>query len=114
MIQKMFAIRDSKACAFLQPFFSSANGSALRALSDAVSDGKSPLALHPEDYILYEVGSFDDNTGEIVGVTPIKLLACASDFREGTEVRTPISNQRITPEMMEYTKVPKDLLNGKK
>ena len=80
MIQKMFAIRDLKAQAFLQPFFSSANGSALRALGDAVADGKSPLALHPEDYMLYEVATFDDATAEIVPVIPIKLLACASDF----------------------------------
>lgn len=96
MIQKMFAVRDSKALAFLQPFFSTANGSALRALSDAVNDGKSTLAMHPEDYILYEVGSFDDQTGEIQGLTPIKLLACASDFKEVQK------------------EVPMEVVNGKK
>lgn len=86
MIQKMFAVRDTKAQAFLQPFFSSANGSALRAMGDAVNDGKSPFSAHPEDYILYEVGSFDDNTAELVPVVPIKLLAAASDF---VEVKSP-------------------------
>lgn len=80
MIQKVFSVRDSKALAFLQPFFSSATGSALRALGDAVTDGKSPLSVHPEDYILYEIGSFDDQTGELVAVSPIKMLAAASDF----------------------------------
>lgn len=87
MMQKMYAVRDSKAQAFLQPFFSSANGSALRALSDVVNDGKSQFFLHPEDYILYEVGAFDDSTGEIVPVTPIKLLACASDFVEKSSTK---------------------------
>ena len=99
MIQKMFAIRDSKAQAFLQPFFSSANGAALRALGDAVADGKSPLALHPEDYMLYEVASFDDSTAEIIPVNPIKLLACAADFK-APEVAAP--------------QLPLEVLNGKK
>lgn len=99
MIQKMFAIRDSKAQAFLQPFFSSANGSALRALGDAVADGKSPLALHPEDYMLYEVATFDDSTAEIIPVNPIKLLACASDFA-------------VKPSLV--AEPPIELVNGKK
>lgn len=82
MIQKVFAVRDGKALAFLQPFFSSASGSAIRAFSDAVNDGKCPLAIHPEDYVLYELGHFDDNTGEMISVSPIKLLGAGLDFVE--------------------------------
>lgn len=89
MIQKMFAVRDTKAVAFLQPFFSSANGAALRALSDSVTEGKSPIAAHPEDYILYEIGTFDDVSGEIEGLAPIKLLASASDFVTRTVTGVP-------------------------
>lgn len=106
MIQKMFAVRDSKANAFLQPFFSSANGSAIRALADAVNDGKSPIALHPEDYILYEVGTFDDNLGVIEPVSPIKLLAMAVD----------LAHQVIKPEfkVAESDVVEKEAVLGKK
>lgn len=107
MIQKMFSLRDSKALAFLQPFFSTASGSALRALSDAVSDSKSPIGLHPEDYILYEVGSFDDLTGEVKAVSPIKMLACAADFR--TAVGSP---SMVVPSVSEL--VPEMVSNGKK
>lgn len=105
MIQKMFAVRDAKAQAFLQPFFSSANGSALRALGDAVNDGKSPIALHPEDYILYEIGAFDDQTGEIVGLTPIKLLACASDFSttQSNFVKAGLPGVALNPESVVTT-----------
>lgn len=80
MIQKVFAVRDSKAVAFMQPFFSGANGAAIRAFADAANDGKSPIAMHPEDYNLYELGDFDDNSGEFTSLTPIKMLACAADF----------------------------------
>lgn len=82
MIQKVFGVRDAKALAFLQPFFSVSVGAAIRAFSDAVNeDVKSPLGKHPEDYVLYELASFDDNTGEFVCTNPIKMLGCGSDFK---------------------------------
>lgn len=80
MIQKVFGVRDCKAEAFLQPFFSIQNGSAIRAFSDECVKPGSPFNSHPGDYILYELGSFDDNSGMFVAVSPIKLLGCGSDF----------------------------------
>ena len=86
MIQKMFAIRDGKAEAFLQPFFSIASGSAIRAFDDAINGDKSPLSSHPGDYVLYEIGHFDDVSGELVCLTPLKMLGCGADF---VKVRVP-------------------------
>lgn len=80
MIQKMFGVYDLKACAYLQPFFSGNSGSAMRAFSDAVNDGTSPIAKHPADYQLFELGTFDDSTGSIEALLPIKVLGLASDF----------------------------------
>lgn len=80
MIQFVFGVRDSKAQAFLQPFFSNSQGSAIRAFGDAVMDTNSPLGKHPTDYLLYELGSFDDNSGEFTSLVAIKLLSSGSDF----------------------------------
>lgn len=80
MIQKMFGVYDLKACAYLQPFFSINAGSAIRAFSDAANDGKSPIAVHPSDYQLFELGSFDDATGVLLPAAQQKLLCLASDF----------------------------------
>lgn len=80
MVQKVFAVRDSKAQAFLQPFFSVSTGAAVRAFGDAVNEGNSPLAKHPEDYLLFELGEFDDNTGEFSRVGVNKMLGCGADF----------------------------------
>lgn len=80
MTLKVFAVRDMKALAFLQPFFSNSTGSALRAFGDAVADKTCPFAKHPEDYVLYEIGSYDDNSAELVSTNPIKMMACAMDF----------------------------------
>lgn len=81
MIQKVFGVRDTKSLAFLQPFFSISTGSAVRAFSDAVNEsGSSPLAKHPDDYLLYELASFDDESGAFENVSPIKMLGCGADF----------------------------------
>ena len=82
MIQKVFGVRDGKAQAFLQPFFSNAVGAAIRAFEDVVNDkvAGNQIAKHPEDYILYELATFDDNSGEFVCVSPIKMLGSGIDF----------------------------------
>lgn len=80
MTLKFFAVRDMKALAFLQPFFSNSTGSALRAFGDAVADKSCPFSKHPEGYVLYEIGAYDDSTAELTSVSPVKMMACAMDF----------------------------------
>lgn len=77
---RAFAVRDMKALAFLQPFFSNSSMSAIRAFGDAVAEEKSPFNKHPEDYVLYEIGGYDDNTGMLTAVAPVRMLGCATDF----------------------------------
>lgn len=93
MIQKVFGVRDGKAQAFLQPFFSNASGSAIRAFDDAVNDNSpsNQIAKHPEDYILYELAEFDDNSGEFMSVNPIKMLGCGRDFVKVLPVKNVLS-----------------------
>lgn len=99
MTLKVFAVRDMKALAFLQPFFSNSVGSALRAFGDAVSDNSCPFAKHPEDYVLYEIGTYDDSTAELQSVSPVKMMACASDFVAAVEVGMPIKHAATALEM---------------
>lgn len=80
MIVTVFGIRDSKGKAFLQPFFSNSSGAAIRAFGDEVSNRSSPIGKHPHDYVLYELASFDDLSGEFISVNPIKLLSTGADF----------------------------------
>lgn len=80
MILKVFAIHDHKAEAFLQPFFSNSIGNALRAFGDAVNDEKYPFYKHPEDYSVYEIGSYDDSVALLDALVPVKMLALATDF----------------------------------
>lgn len=82
MILKIFAVRDMKAEAFLQPFFSPSVGSALRAFSDAVNDKNCPFNKHPDDYVLYEIGTYNDQTAWIEAMQIIKMYTNAIDLLE--------------------------------
>lgn len=62
MIIKMFAIYDSKAEAYLQPFFMKSKGEAIRALSALVDDVSHNFCRYSEDFTLFELGSWDDST----------------------------------------------------
>lgn len=51
---------------------------AIRAFHDALSDSGSPMAKHPADYVLLDLGEIDLDTGTIVGVAPITIATGAS------------------------------------
>lgn len=60
---KVFSVYDSKAEAFLPPFFLPAVGQAIRGFTDAAGNLEHPFGKHPADYTLFQIGSFDDSTG---------------------------------------------------
>ncbi len=65
----IFTIYDSKAEAFLPPFFMHQKGMAIRAFTDSVNNEQSQISLHPADYNLFHIGEFDDNSAEITITT---------------------------------------------
>lgn len=81
MIRKICSSYDLKACMFSQPFFAVNAGDAIRAFGDAVVKGDSNLSSHPEDFQLFELGDYDDVKGVVSGITPVKLLCSAIDFK---------------------------------
>lgn len=79
---KMYAIYDSAAGAYLQPFFFHQDGLALRAISDCVADPSHNFAKHPDDYTLFYIGEFDDQTGDIVPAVPAESLGNLIEFKQ--------------------------------
>jgi hypothetical protein len=71
----IFSIFDSAASVYMRPFPAQAEGAASREFSDLCVAGDSPFAKHPEDYTLMRIGMFDDNTGEVVPETPVKVVS---------------------------------------
>lgn len=63
MIQKVYTVYDSKAEAYLNPFHMNTNGEALRAWKAAVKDPQTNFNKFPSDFTLFEIGTYDSNTG---------------------------------------------------
>lgn len=80
MVLKIFTVYDSKADAFLPPFFAQATGVALRMFEESISDPQHQFAKHAGDYTLFELGSFDQATGNITTLKAHLNLGCAITF----------------------------------
>lgn len=64
MLLKMYTIRDTKGDMYHNPFFNKTHGEAERNFRELVNDEKSMISKYPDDYDLYYLGEFDDNTGK--------------------------------------------------
>ena len=65
MTTKIFAVKDAMAGAFLAPFTFAQEGMAVRAFLDTVNDASTPFHRHPDDFVLWILGEFDEDTGEL-------------------------------------------------
>ena len=65
MILGIFSVRDAKADCFTRPFVDHNDQTALRAWLQACRDPDTQFNKHPEDFTLYQVASFDDQTGVV-------------------------------------------------
>lgn len=69
MIQKVFSVYDNKAGTYSRPMFARMQGEMLRSFTTIANDKKHPVGMYPEDYTLYEIGTFDEQNGEIKPIT---------------------------------------------
>lgn len=65
MIQKIFTVFDSKAEAYLQPFFAQSTGVAIRIFQSAANDTDHQFNRYAADFTLFEIGTFDIKSGQI-------------------------------------------------
>ena len=70
MKQKMYSVFDHVAKTYNRPMFLSSNGVAIREFKDECNRPDSPINKHPEDYELFGIGEYDDETGAVVSTTP--------------------------------------------
>lgn len=73
MILRAFSIHDVKAETFTPPFYQNTDGQATRVFQDLVNNPDHGIGKHPQDYTIFMVGTFDDNTGHFESISPISL-----------------------------------------
>ena len=69
----MFVIYDSKADAYMQPWFLNTTPMAIRAFTDCIGDPKHNFGAHPEDYTLFSIGTYDNADAKIYSKAPVSL-----------------------------------------
>ena len=61
---KVFSVYDSKAEAFLPPFFCATRAVGVRIFSSAANDVEHQFSRFAGDFTLFEFGSFDEAVGK--------------------------------------------------
>jgi len=75
MITNLYSIYDSKSETYSKPFHMHNDSVALRNCTDLASDPNTEVAKHPEDFTLFLIGEWDDNTCEFdIRETPKNIL----------------------------------------
>lgn len=91
---KLFTVYDSKAEAYLVPFYERTTGLAIRAFSSASNEKEHQFNRFPADYTLFELGEFDELTAEIKVLKTPTSLGLAINFLEQPELPgTPVPLQ---------------------
>lgn len=85
MIQQIFSVYDNKAKAFCFPFFAANKELALRYFANGANDATLQLCLHPEDFSLFHLGSWDDETSKFSPFDAPQPLGIAASFKTTKE-----------------------------
>lgn len=86
---KLFAIKDHKSGIFLQPNFQKSIPDALRSWEIISNEGDSMVSRFPNDFRLYHLGDFDEQTGEISILAHPSDLGSAADFKRAPDAPLP-------------------------
>lgn len=74
---KVYSIRDMASESYSLPAYFPARGAALRSFMDMVGNEETVYGQHPEHFVLFELGSFDQATGVLEILTAPELVAKA-------------------------------------
>lgn len=78
MILFAYSIYDRKALQYHPPFYASTDASAARSFSDVANDVNTNIGRHPSDFVLYCVGTFNDQKATLTAIDPIKHVVDAT------------------------------------
>lgn len=82
MQKKMYCIFDSKAQIYHAPFYKSTHGEAERDFQSVSRDPQSTISQYPEDFDLFYIGEFDDETGKVSPLSAIQHIIKANQFKK--------------------------------
>lgn len=92
-MKEILAIRDKKANTYLPPFFTDNANTARRSLMLPANSDESFIGLYPDDYDVYRLGHFDEQTGKFDILTAAEFCFSVSELvKKLPEVKTDDKN----------------------
>nr|QJB20794.1 MAG: nonstructural protein [Microvirus sp.] len=82
----VFSVFDVKVGSYSPPFFMAHKGLAIRAFTDLVNDGSSSISKYSSDFILFEIGSFDEHSGCVKMHESFINLGVALDYKNKSKI----------------------------
>lgn len=79
-MQKIYAIHDITAEVFTSPFYAINDATASRIFANAVRAPGSSIYDNPEDFRLYCIGVYNEQTGDILPHEKHEFISRASDY----------------------------------
>lgn len=79
---EVYSVFDSKVGSYARPFFMRTKGEALRAWSKVCNDSSTEIYEHPEDFTLFQLGYFYEETGLFECLPTPNPLGKALEFRK--------------------------------
>jgi len=77
----VYSVFDSKAKAFIPPFFMSNDDVAVRLFAECANDNSHNFCKFSTDFTLFKIGFFDDESGLIESLSPHENLGLAAQFK---------------------------------
>lgn len=96
MVLKMFCLYDVKVLIYHPPVFCHNEGHALRVMWQICSQERTQPRLFPDDFSVYEVGCWDDQSGVVVSIVPGPRFVCGvSDLFRQMLPPVPVSGAEV-------------------
>jgi len=80
IIYRVYSIRDVKTNVYNTPYFQTHKAGSMRMFAELCSDKQSTINKFPADFQLYELGTFNSETGKFTSHPEPIYLASPSDF----------------------------------
>lgn len=93
---RIFSVQDLKTGVFMKPFMDMHIGSALRSWEAACNDKASPFCTFPSDFVLFEVGEFDDLQGILTSFDVPRRLSTAIEMLKRPEGGDPLFSKSVS------------------
>lgn len=79
---QVVSVRDRASDCFGRPFFTPSIGTAIRSFSDHLNGtDDTEMVKHPEDFDLYHLAEFDDESGVFECLVKPKQIAIGKDLK---------------------------------